>query len=53
MAMKQKSLDLDTRFEIIQECEVGSLSRSEIGTQYGLNSPILFMIWNKIKFGIY
>jgi hypothetical protein len=53
MAMKQKSLDLHTKFEIIQECEVGSLSRSEIGTPCGLNSPVLFAIWNKRKFGIY
>jgi hypothetical protein len=53
MTMKQKSLDLGTKLEIIQECEVGSLWRSEIGTQYGINSPISFVIWNARIFGIY
>lgn len=44
MAMKGKSSDLNTKFQIICQCEVNTLSKSETGRQYGLISLTLFTI---------
>lgn len=50
MAMKWKSLDLNTKLEIICLCEVSSLSKSGTGRQSGLISLVLFtMLKNKEK----
>jgi hypothetical protein len=41
---KQKALDVATKFEIIQACESGNVSNSEIGRPYNLSLSTHFTI---------
>jgi transposase-like protein len=39
---KRKALAVATKFEIIQACESGNVSKSEIGRHYNLSSSTLY-----------
>jgi transposase-like protein len=47
MSQKHKTLSLSEKMKIIEQCESGVLSKSEVGRRYNLSSSLLFTILKK------